>query len=149
VTTEITDYSGNRLPLGWILYDGDCPLCIHLAQHYGPALRRRHWELLPLQTPWVQERLGLSREALLNEMRVLMPDGQSFGGAEAVVRIARRFWWGWPLWMISQLPGTTAMLKVIYAQVAAHRHLLKVTCDTKCSGRERQRRRCRVFMEFP
>jgi len=31
-------------------------------------------------------------------MRLRLRDGRVFGGAAAVVEIARRIWWAWPLW---------------------------------------------------
>jgi len=36
---------------GWVLYDGDCALCIDLARHFKDVLARQGFELLPLQTP--------------------------------------------------------------------------------------------------
>ena len=33
---------------GWVLYDGDCVLCIGLARRFTPLLRRRGFVMAPL-----------------------------------------------------------------------------------------------------
>ena len=54
--------------------------------------------------------LGVSDEHLLDEMRVRLEDGAVFGGASAVMAIARHIWWAWPLWALSRLPGAMPLL---------------------------------------
>ena len=56
-------------------------------------------------------------------MRLRLTDGTVFGGAEAVVEIARRIWWAWPLWAISRLPGAMRPLHAGYRWLARRRRL--------------------------
>ena len=128
MNTEITDArsEGRR---AWLFYDGNCSLCIALARRFTPFLRRLGFRLAPLQTPWVRQTLGLPTDAQLSEMRVLLPDGQSPGGADALLAIARRTAWGWPLLVIAKVPGVTWLLRKIYGALAARRHCLNGFCS--------------------
>src|SRR5438552_7894099 len=78
---------------GWILYDGECRYCIAAAKRFDRLFRRRGFTFIPLQTPWVQKRLGLHPGAPLEEMRVLTRDNQDLGGANAVIFLAGKVWW--------------------------------------------------------
>ena len=42
-----------------------------MAKRFRNLLARRRFELLPLQTPWVQARLALPEGQLLTEMKLL------------------------------------------------------------------------------
>src|SRR4030081_2177115 len=95
-------------PSGWIFYDGECRYCIAAAKKSAQIFGRRGFIFLPLQTPWAQRRLGLVPGQPLKEMRVLASDGRDFGGADAVLFLARQVWWLRPLAFVSQLPGMHA-----------------------------------------
>ena len=89
----------------WVFYDGECPLCTGAAARFAPLLRRHHFDLAPLQTPWVQKRLVFEPDGTLDEMKLLAENGRIYGGADAPPQIARKIWWAWPLFAISHLPG--------------------------------------------
>ncbi len=72
--------------------------------------------------------LGLRGDAPLGEMRLLLIDGRNLGGAEAVVEIARRIWWAWPLWLFSKVPGSRWFLYRVYRVIAANRHCVGGVC---------------------
>ena len=74
-------------------------------------------------------RLGVPDERLLAEMRLRLRDGKVFGGAAAVVEIARRIWWAWPLWALSRLPGAMRPMHATYRWIARHR-----TCPNGACG---------------
>ena len=61
-------------------------------------------------------------------MRLRLVDGTVFGGAEAVVEIARRIWWAWPLWALSRLPGAMRIMRAAYGWVARHRSCANGAC---------------------
>ena len=61
-------------------------------------------------------------------MRLLLTDGRSLGGADAIVEIARRIWWAWPLWVISRFPGVMGILRAGYRILAANRHCANGVC---------------------
>jgi predicted DCC family thiol-disulfide oxidoreductase YuxK len=108
-------------PPGWILYDGECRHCIAAAKRFDRLFARRDFRFVPLQTPWVQKRLGLRPGAPLEEMRVLTKDNEDLGGVDAVTFLARKVWWTWPVYILAQLPGAWAILDRAYRWIAAHR----------------------------
>jgi predicted DCC family thiol-disulfide oxidoreductase YuxK len=106
---------------GWILYDADCRPCTRSAKALERVFSRRGFHFLPLQTPWVQERLGLHPGAPLEEMRVLTNDGCDFGGGDAVIFLARQMWWTWPFFALANFPGAHRIFDLAYCWIAAHR----------------------------
>ena len=91
-------------------------------------MRKRGFAALPLQTRWVRKELNLSEADLLREMRLLKPDGTSVGGTDALLELARYFWWAWPLVALSYLPGGARLLASAYRWVAGHRDCVRGTC---------------------
>ena len=71
-------------------YDGECRFCIALATRFERVLASRDVDLMPLQTNGAAALLGIPEDRLLLEMRLRLRDGQVFGGADAVMEIARR-----------------------------------------------------------
>jgi predicted DCC family thiol-disulfide oxidoreductase YuxK len=126
VNTEITDKEKLN---GWVLYDGDCRLCLGVARRFQNLLAGRHFGLLPLQTPWVKARLSLPDSQLLCEMRLLRPDGNFFGGVDALLEIARYFWWAWPLQQIGRIPAMTKILHAVYRWIARNRNCTSHVCS--------------------
>ena len=114
---------------GWVLYDGECPLCLATVARFGPMLRRHHFRLAPLQTPWVQKQLGLNPNEPLAEMKLLTADGLIFGGADALLQIAKKIWWAWPLFVLAKIPGLTSLFHVIYRRIAANRTCFGGQCS--------------------
>ncbi len=116
--TEMTDIADIQ---GWVLYDADCPFCRQLASWGRRTLQRRRLALEPLQTPWVRQRLQMPEKQLLAEMRFLLPDGKCFGGAEALLEIARHVWWARPIRLFARVPVVRSGLHAAYRWVAANR----------------------------
>ena len=114
---------------GWILYDGQCRYCFAAATQFGRLFARRGFHFLPLQTPWIQERLGLDPGAPLEEMRVLTESGQDIAGAEAVIFLARQIWWARPFWLLSKLPGMPPVIDRAYRWIAARRSCTHIACQ--------------------
>ena len=121
----------------WVLYDGECPFCNNVAVRFTPLLRRHHFDLASLQTPWAQQRLGLVPDDPLVEMKLLAGDETVYGGAEALTQIARRIWWAWPLFVLAQIPGAMILFRVIYRRVAAKRRCLGGTPSHWCNLKEK------------
>ena len=118
---------------GWLFYDGDCALCRHLAARLEKILTRRGFDLAPFQVPWARECLDLDLSEPWVEMRLLTRDGRQLGGADAIIFLARRIWWAWPLFVIAQLPGLRPVLWAGYRWVAARRHCLGGHCSARAS----------------
>jgi predicted DCC family thiol-disulfide oxidoreductase YuxK len=113
---------------GWVLYDGECPLCLKAVARFTPLLRRHHFDLAPLQMPWVQQRFGLKPNEPLAEMKLLAGDETIYGGADALTQIARRIWWAWPLFAVTQIPGAMILLRAVYRWIATNRTCVGNVC---------------------
>lgn len=118
MNTEITDNISNQ-----VLYDGDCALCTAWARRFERTLRRRGFTLRPLQAAG-----GATVD--LTEMRVVTRDG-NFGGADALVQLARRIWWATPLFVAAQFPGAMPLLRRGYRWLAKNRYCLGGKCRVR------------------
>jgi predicted DCC family thiol-disulfide oxidoreductase YuxK len=127
---EITDRKG-RHARGWLFFDAECGFCTKTARWLAPILARRGLGVAPLQDPRVGALLGLSREELLKELRFLLSDGTNFGGARAVLAVAREIWWVRPLVWLSTLPGMMRALDAGYKWVAGRRGCTQQQCEMK------------------
>jgi predicted metal-dependent hydrolase/predicted DCC family thiol-disulfide oxidoreductase YuxK len=114
---------------GWIFYDGDCSFCVNSVRRFERMLKRSGFVPVQFQNSWACVRLDLKPDSELTEMIVLTLDGQKFGGADGIAQIARRIWWAWPLFVISQIPGIYFIFRAIYRRVAANRHCLGGACQ--------------------
>jgi predicted DCC family thiol-disulfide oxidoreductase YuxK len=163
LTSEFTDAKG-RHAHGWLFYDRDCGFCTRTARWLAPALTKRGIAIAPLQDSRVGALLGLSDEDLLVEMRVLLADGAcgghqpegrqtdsrqsdgnqstctQFGGAKAVVALAREIWWARPFLWLSKLPGGMRALDAGYRWVASHR---------KCAATQSNATSCAIKNSSP
>lgn len=114
-----------------IYYDDDCQFCRALLRRFGSTLARRRFTFVPLQSKDAGRVLGVPEDKLLDEMRVRFDDGAVLGGAPAVVAIARRIWWAWPVWALSRLPGVLALMGAGYRWVARNRHCVHGVCEVR------------------
>jgi hypothetical protein len=73
--------------------------------------------------------LGLSATELLRELKFLLSDGQQFGGANAVLAVAKEIWWARPLVWLSKIPGIMPILDATYCRVAAQRKCAATACE--------------------
>ena len=111
-----------------VFYDADCRFCVNTARRFERVLARRRFELVPLQVPGASAKFGVPEDQLLAEMRLRLRDGRVFGGAAAVVEIARRIWWAWPLWALSRLPGAMRPMHATYRWIARCRSCANGAC---------------------
>jgi len=75
--------------------------------------------------------LGLSRTELLRELRFLLSDGSQYGGADAVLVVAREIWWARPLVWLAKIPGMMEQLRRGYRWFAARRSCAAMYCETQ------------------
>ena len=120
MNTEITDDTVD-MALQWVAFDAECGFCRALARRLGPVLRRRGFALVPLQTPWVKDRLGQIPGESVDEMKLLTTNGGVFGGADAAVELGRGVWILRPLVWVSVVPGGRWFLRRAYRWIARHR----------------------------
>jgi predicted DCC family thiol-disulfide oxidoreductase YuxK len=128
LASEYTDGKG-RHARGWLFFDAECGFCTRIARWLAPILNRRGFAVAPLQDPRVGALLGMKREELLRELRLLLSDGSQFGGADAVLAVAREIWWARPLAWLSNVPGIMATLHAGYRWVAAQRRCAAASCS--------------------
>ena len=128
LTSEYTDGKG-RHAKGWLFFDADCSFCTRVARWLAPRLKRRGFAVAPLQDPRVGPLLGISRVDSLRELRFLLSDGVQYGGADAIVVVARQIWWAQPLVWLAKIPKTTDLLHAGYRWFAARRHCLSDSCS--------------------
>lgn len=130
------DPPGSTSQEQWLFYDGSCGFCLDIVQKLTPHLQHAHFKTAALQTDWVREQLGNpSNEDLLKEMRVLTATGQLYGGADAVLYLAKCLWWGYPLYLLGFFPGFKPLLHKIYQQIATRRHCSAHGCQLPPSSR--------------
>jgi predicted DCC family thiol-disulfide oxidoreductase YuxK len=127
LASEYTDTKG-RHAKGWLFFDAECVFCTKIARWLAPILERRGLALAPLQDPRVAALLGLSHDNLMREIHVLMSDGQRYGGADAVVALARQIWWARPLVWLAKIPGMTRLFRAAYRVIAANRSCSAASC---------------------
>jgi len=118
-------------PAGWILYDASCGACRRSVPLWERVLRRRGFAVAPLQADWVAARLGLPAERLLDDLRLLLPDGRHLAGAAAYRHALRRIWWAWPIYLFSILPGGRRVFDWAYRTFARNRHRLSDACGLR------------------
>lgn len=120
---------------GWVFYDEDCAFCIGIINRCRPLFQSARFQPMPLQNDWAREQLGYTQDndetELLAEMKVLTTDGQIYGGSEAVIYLARQFWWAFPLVVLTYLPGIRALLDQGYKAIARQRHCSSGACEIK------------------
>lgn len=131
LSSEITDSKGRRARSGWVFFDAQCSFCVSLARRFRPVLEPRGFGLAALQDPRVPDLLGLPLEKLLREMRLLTSDGRQYGGADALIYLAGRIWWAWPMYAAAQLPGAHSVFRAAYRWFASRRSCLNGLCTLK------------------
>ena len=121
LASEYTDGKG-RHAKGWLFFDAECEFCTRVARWLAPILARRGFALAPLQDPRVGALLGMPRQELLRELRFLHSDGTQYGGADAVIAVAREIVWARPLVWLARVPGVMPLLDSGYRWVASQRN---------------------------
>jgi predicted DCC family thiol-disulfide oxidoreductase YuxK len=111
-----------------LFFDAECAFCTRIARWLAPILERRGLAVAPLQDARVGALLGMPREELLREMRLLLSDGRQFGGADAAVALAREIWWARPLLWLARIPGMMEVFRSGYRHMAIHRSCAAHAC---------------------
>ena len=115
-------------PIGFILYDDSCGFCRRWVPPLETVLRKRGFEIAPLQSKWVAERLNSSQEDLLSDLRLLLADGRQLRGADVYRYLMRRIWWAWPLYALSSAPLLRNIFDWGYRSFANNRYWFSRAC---------------------
>jgi predicted DCC family thiol-disulfide oxidoreductase YuxK len=130
LASEYTDGKG-RHAKGWLFFDAECGFCTRFARWLAPILARRGFAVGPLQDPRVGALLGMTRQELLRELRFLLSDGTQYGGANAVIAMAREIKWARPLVWFTMIPGAMNLLSAGYRLIAGRRSCLATGCTVE------------------
>jgi predicted DCC family thiol-disulfide oxidoreductase YuxK len=120
LTSEMTDSKG-RHARGWLFFDAECDFCTRTATWLARPMQKRGLALQPLQDPRVASLLCLTQDELKHTIRFVRMDGTQYLGADAVLAVAREFWWTRPLAALAQIPGCLPGLRAIYDWAARRR----------------------------
>jgi len=131
LANNYTDSKG-RHARGFLFFDADCAFCTRTSRWLAPILARRGFAVAPLQDPRVGALLGLSQQELRRELRFLLADGTQYGGADAVLAVARQIWWARPLVWLSHIPGMKPLLRLAYRWIAARRSCAATNARGAC-----------------
>jgi len=70
----------------------------------------------------------------LRELRILLSDGSQFGGADAVLALARQIWWARPGVWLAKIPGMMGQMRRGYYWFAARRSCEAMRCEIQRAG---------------
>jgi predicted DCC family thiol-disulfide oxidoreductase YuxK len=119
-----------------VLYDGECRFCCSQINILRRLDGKKRLRFVSLHEPEVQENYpDLSREQLMEQMWIVSPDGQKFGGADAVRYLSRRLPMLYPFAPLLHLPFTMPLWRWMYRLVAKYRYRIAgKNCDNgSCS----------------
>lgn len=116
----MSEYNSTKAE-GWVCFDATCPYCVRWANRARGTLEPQGFIFVPLQSDWARRALNVPDADLLREMRVVTADGKVIGGADALLYLARRIRWTWPLWALAGVPGAKPLMRAVYRIVAANR----------------------------
>ena len=107
-----------------VLYDGGCGLCERTVAWLRWADLRRRLTFTDINRDWdrlKQRHPSLDRDACLDAMHVVAPDGTitaGFDGFRTLARVVPALWPAWPLLFV---PGVPPIGRRVYRHIAQHR----------------------------
>ena len=120
----------------FLLYDGECPMCIFQMK----VLSWLDWfgvlALVPLSDPRAQEIAPqLTREDLLEAIHCVTPQGRIYRGARAIRFVGMRLPLLVPVALFLWLPGVIILAEIVYRWVSKNRLLLSRVfgCKDACA----------------
>lgn len=123
-----------------VIYDGECRFCqgqVRNLRRLDPGGNRLSF--LSLHDPRVaQQYPELSHEELMDQMYVADTRGNYYGGSEAIRYLSKRLPLLWPAMPILHLPGTAALWRWGYHQIAKRRY--------KISGKSCEQDACSIHL---
>jgi predicted DCC family thiol-disulfide oxidoreductase YuxK len=137
----MNEVANNRQPMpssnGWILYDGECGFCFQWVHLWKNVVESRGFLLKDLQSASAETMLTIPPQNLLDDIRVLTPDGNLKSGADAYLFVARRIWWAWPFYALFSIPGFNWILWRGYKWFNRNRYRISRHCRLPNAGKER------------
>lgn len=122
------NYALKLVNQGWLLYDDSCGFCRGAISFGKPTLLKLGYDFAPLQSDWVRDHFTIPRSELLNDVRLLLPNGSNLAGADVYRHIMQRIWWAYPIYILSCLPGLRQLFDRSYRFIASNRELVSKAC---------------------
>jgi predicted DCC family thiol-disulfide oxidoreductase YuxK len=122
-------------PPGWILYDDACGFCRRRVPFWENTLLRRGFEIAPLQADWVRQKLQLNEDELLQDLRLLLADGEPIQGSHVYRYATCRIWWAYPIYLFSIIPLGRNIFDWSHRKFAIHRHQISQACQLQGNSR--------------
>ena len=117
-----------------VIFDGDCRFCQKQVKRLDRFDAGDRLAYISLHDPRVRERYPeLTHDQLMEQMYVVSPAGQRYGGAAAVRYLSRllpRLWWLAPL---LHIPFSMPLWQWLYHKVAVRRYKLSESVDDTCT----------------
>ncbi|GIX00592.1 MAG: thiol-disulfide oxidoreductase [Pirellulaceae bacterium] len=114
--------------LATVIWDGKCQFCRRQVERLR-AIDGGRLTYIDLHDPRVAERYPqLSYEQLMEQMWLITPAGEAYGGADAMRALSRRLPLLWPLAPLMHLPGMMPCWRRAYRWIAQRRYRL-AACD--------------------
>ena len=111
---------GNARPT--LIYDGECGICQSAVRRLRVWDRHDQIDYVPFQDEARVARFGIALPALAAAMHLILPDGRTFAGADAVPELGRllpgKRWWAWGF----AVPGVRQAARRVYRRIAERRH---------------------------
>jgi predicted DCC family thiol-disulfide oxidoreductase YuxK len=119
---------------GCVLYDDSCGFCRRWIPFWSITLYRRGFSIAPLQSNWVRKRLGLPEAELVEDLRLLLPDGRQVRGADVYRNVMRRIWWAWLLYLFAIMPVGRQTFDWGYRTFARNRFRFSRACGLRAGS---------------
>jgi len=122
---------------GGVLYDSSCGFCTRWVGFWKKVLERHGFAIEDLQSSFEVGRLRVPEENVLNDIRVLTPDGQFHNGADAYLFVGEKIWWAWPIKATFRFPGFNSLFWLGYRWFNHNRHRFSSACAMPAKPRAR------------
>jgi len=107
-----------------VIYDGECGICQHSVDLLKRWDREHMLRYVPFQDEAAVARFRIALPALAAAMHLVLPDGRTLAGADAVPELLRLL--PGKRWLAAwfQIPGALPLARRLYAWIAARRRCL-------------------------
>ena len=116
---------------GWVLYDGLCGFCAWWIPFWQKTIQRTGYDIAPLQTKWVREKLNLNEELLNKDIVLLFADGRRLVGADAYIFGMKTVWWSSPIGYLLSIPPFRQLTWLFYKLFNRNRFFVSKVCRLK------------------
>jgi predicted DCC family thiol-disulfide oxidoreductase YuxK len=127
----------------FVLYDGDCPMCVFQMKVLSWLDWRDVLALVPLSDPRAKEIAPqITREDLLEAIHCVTPDGRVYRGARAIRFVGMRLPLLVPVALFLWIPGVIWVAEIVYRWVSRNRLLLSRVfgCKDACAIMPKRKR---------